>query len=130
VLPDEPRGPAIGLGERRILVDVILEVAASTVPVSDALGVLIARHDAPGAAALATRLGAHPVETLGRWLGDDRNEPLRLALADALGRAENAAALRARLPKALRCWIPRLSAGRRGGLQLVVGGPERFLPER
>jgi len=122
-LPPTVSEPAIGLADRRVLVDVVVDVAESTAPFADALGTLLARHESPGGAALAARLGRHPVGTLGRWLGDDRNEPLRLAIADALAQTDDPIGLRARLPKAVRCWIPRLRNPRRRqqqGLRLVV----------
>ena len=58
-------------------------------------------------AGLAARLGVSPVATVSRWLANPRNEPLRLVLADGLAATEDPAARRARLPRALRCWIPR-----------------------
>ena len=127
--PPPPTEPPIDRSDRRILVDVILSVARSTAPIADALLDLLPRHDADGADVLAMRLGPRPIETLGRWLAAPCNEPLRLALADALASADHPAALRARLPKALRCWIPRLPGNRRDGLRLVVGGPESLRVE-
>ena len=119
-----PPEPPLELADRRVLVRVILEVAASTHPVGDALSSLLARHEEPNGAALAARLGPQPVEVLGRWLADERNDALRLALADGLAGTGDPATLRARLPKALRCWIPRLRRARpQRALRLVAGEP-------
>jgi len=102
-----PEAPPLRRTDRKILLDTILEATASTVPLADALPVLVSRHASPGAAALAARLGVSPVATVSRWLANPRNEPLRLVLADGLAATEDPAARRARLPRALRCWIPR-----------------------
>jgi hypothetical protein len=122
--------PPIGLADRKVIVDILLSVAASTMPVDDGLAVLLARHESPAGAALAARLGLHPVATLGRWLAAPHNEPLRLALAEAIASTPEPASMRARLPRALRCWIPRL--GHRPHprtLRLVVGGSPPMVDE-
>ena len=117
----EPTDPPLQRVDRKILLEAILEATASTVPLADALPVLVSRHPSAGAAALAARLGVSPVATVSRWLANPRNEPLRLVLADGLAATDDPAARRARLPRALRCWIPRWSRSEsRRSLRLVA----------
>lgn len=123
--PAPPVEPPLRRVDRRVLLETVLEATASTVPLADALPVLVARHPSPGAAALAGRLGSSPVATLSRWLADGRNEALRLVLADGLAATDDPPARRARLPRAVRCWIPRWSRLEppRHSLRLVAPGP-------
>jgi hypothetical protein len=120
--------PPLDRLDRRVLVGAILEVAASTHPVGAALSARLARHETPRGVALAARLGAYPIESLGRWLADEQNEALRLALDEAMSGTDDPATLRARLPKAIRCWIPRLQGRRtQQPLRVVAGGPHTVL---
>jgi len=110
--------------DRKVLLDIILEATASTIPLADALPVLLSRHPSPGAAALAARLGVSPVATVSKWLADPRNDTLRIVLADGLAATDDPPARRARLPRALRCWIPRWTSARSASdLRLVASGP-------
>ena len=120
--PSAPPEAPLSLRERRLLVRVILDVAASTLPVGDAVSSLLARDATADGVTLAARLGPRPVETLGRWLADEQNEAFRLALADALAATSDPASLRARLPKAIRCWIPRLQSVQRAHPLRVLAG--------
>ncbi len=124
--PTEPAlPPPIRRADRKVLLEVILEATASTSPLADALPLLVSRHPSPGAAALAARLGVSPVATVSKWLADPRNDALRLILADGLAATDDPPARRARLPRALRCWIPRWADARQStqALRLVTVSP-------